>query len=125
LTSCIGKVVERVIVKRLVDFLESNNVLIKQQSGFRRGRSTHDNLLFMTQKITECLARGKNCLGIFFDIAKAFDKVWHKGLICKMIDAKLPRYIVYWTQAFLMGRSFVVRVNGKSSQPYAPSRSCN
>jgi exonuclease III len=116
LTSCIGKFVERIVATRLVSYLEEKNILIKQQSGFRKKRGTHDNLLFLTQKIAECFSRGKKCLGIFFDIAKAFDKVWHKGLIFKMIDSKIPRYIIYWTQAFLMNRSFVVRVNNETSE---------
>jgi hypothetical protein len=49
------------------------------------------NLPFLTQKIIDCFASGKSCLGIFFDIAKAFDKLWHKGVITKMINAKIPR----------------------------------
>jgi hypothetical protein len=116
LTSCVGKLVERIISLRLIEYLEKNNILIKQQSGFRRKRGTHDNLLF-TQKITECLVRGKSCLGIFFNIAKAIEKVWHKGLVFKMINAKIPRYIIYWTQAFLTDRKFAVKVNSTISEP--------
>jgi hypothetical protein len=67
LTSCIGKLVERVIKNRLVRFLELNGILANQQFGFRKN-STQDNILFITQKISDCLARKKRCLEIFFDI---------------------------------------------------------
>ena len=55
LTSCIGKVVERVVKNRLYRFLESKNLIVKEQSGFRNKRGTADNLLFMSQKIRECI----------------------------------------------------------------------
>jgi retron-type reverse transcriptase len=111
LVSCIGKVVERIINARLMRFLEAFNLISKMQSGFRKGRSTKDNLLFLTQKVTEAMARGKKCLAIFFDIAKAFDKVWHDELIYKMIKLGVPRYIILWVKIFLTNRNFKVRVN--------------
>jgi hypothetical protein len=50
LTSCKGKVAERVIKNRLVNFLESNRLLVKQQSGFRKNRITHDNIFIYYSK---------------------------------------------------------------------------
>ena len=67
LLSCVGKLAERVIKNRLYNFLEGTNLIVKEQSGFRNKRGTADNLLFMTQKIQECLNRGKKVCGIFFD----------------------------------------------------------
>ena len=64
LLSCIGKLAERIIKNRLYSFLESNKLLVNSQSGFRNNRSTSDNLIFMTQKIQECLNRGKKVCGI-------------------------------------------------------------
>ena len=85
LTSCVGKLAERIIKNRLYLFLESKNLIAKEQSGFRRKRGTADNLISITQKIQECLNRKKKACGIFFDISKAFDKVWQAGLIFKLI----------------------------------------
>ena len=81
LLSCVGKVTERVVKNRLYAFLENSKLIIKEQSGFRNRRVTSDNLVFMTQKIQECLNRERKVCGIFFYISKAFDKVWHAGLI--------------------------------------------
>jgi hypothetical protein len=60
LLSCIGKLIERLIKNRLLSFLEQNSILVPQQSGFRKNRSTQDNILFLTQKISECISRKKN-----------------------------------------------------------------
>ena len=93
LTSCVGKLAERIIKNRLYSFLESKNLIAKEQSGFRRKRGTADNLISITQKIQECLNRKKKACGIFFDISKAFDKVWQAGLIFKLIYLGTPKYL--------------------------------
>jgi hypothetical protein len=76
----------------------------------------------MSQKIKENFNRGKKACGIFFDIAAAFDKVWHKGLLFKLIKQKFPNYIICWLKNFLENRSFIVKVglsirSGSQSNP--------
>jgi len=112
LTSCLGKLVERLIKKRLYGMLEANNVIVKQQSGFRNEKGAADNLVFFTQKISETINRGKKALGIFFDISKAFDKVWHNGLLKKLIDLKIPNYILNYLKDFLNNRFFRINIDG-------------
>jgi hypothetical protein len=116
LTSCLGKLYERCIVVRLVSYLETNKLLSNYQSGFRNRRSTSDNLLFLTQKIRESFNRKKNALTIFFDIAKAFDKVWHQGILYKMHEMGLPEYFIDWTEEFLSQRKFFVQVDDQNSE---------
>ena len=118
LTSCLIKLLERIMCNRLYKFLEENKFLIEEQSGFRRNRRTADNLYFLTQKTAESFNRNnKHVLAIFFDICKAFDKVWHAGLIYKLSEeAKAPSYLVDWIENFLLNRKFSVNVNGQSSE---------
>ena len=71
----------------------------------------------MTQKIQECLNRGKKVCGIFYDISKAFDKVWHAGLIYKLIYLGVPKYIIRFIKNFLSDRFFKVKVNDTYSEP--------
>ena len=72
----------------------------------------------MTQKIQECLNRGIKVCGIFFDISKAFDKVWHSGLIYKLIYLGVPMYIIRFIKSFLSDRSFKVKINDKYSETH-------
>ena len=93
LTSCVGKLVERIVKARLYSFLEGKNLIVKEQSGFRNKRGTADNLISMTQKIKECLNRKKKALGIYFDISKALDKVWHAGLLYMLVYLGVPLFL--------------------------------
>ena len=58
-SSYLGKILEKVMAKRLYFFLESNNLLVNTQSGFRRRRRTADNLFFLTQKVAESFNRNE------------------------------------------------------------------
>lgn len=61
----------------------------------------------------------KNSTGILaHDIEKAFNSVWHKGLVHKMLTLKLPRCITKLVLSFFSNRSFHVCVNGTNSKPY-------
>ena len=114
---CISRLFERMLHRRITKFLNKNKIIIKQQSGFRHGRQTHDNLIYFSQKILEGFSNKENSLGIFFDVASAFDKVWHKGLIYKCIKYKLPYYITRIIVDYLNARSFVVRIGNSNSTP--------
>ena len=103
---------------KLKNFLKENNIIIKQQSGFRNNRSTTDNICFMTQKIKEQFNRGKKACGLFFDIASAFDKVWHQGLLYKLIKLKMPNFILCWLKNFLGNRCFDVKIGNETSQTH-------
>ena len=111
LTSCLAKVAERLMLVKIKEFLHKNKIIIKQQSGFRQKRQTKDNIFHLTQKAIESLNRGKRMCTILFDIASAFDKVWHEGLIFKLIKLNFPKYIICWIKEFLTNRYFAIRVN--------------
>ena len=53
LTSCVSKLFERIILSRLLFFLESNSILSPRQAGFRHGRSTLDQILYLSQSISD------------------------------------------------------------------------
>jgi hypothetical protein len=50
LTSCIGKLAERLILSKIKEFMDSNHLIIKQQSGFRKQRQTRYNIFFLSKK---------------------------------------------------------------------------
>lgn len=90
LLSCLGKLIERVIHKRLYNLNESKELLTFHQSGFRQKKRAADSLTFLTQKIQENFNKRSKVGTLFFVISKAFDDVWQKGLIAKIIKLKLP-----------------------------------
>ena len=111
LLSCLSKLTEKLVRNRLYHILEEKKVFAKQQSGFRDNRGASDNLLFFTQKISETIEKGKKACAIFFDISKAFDKVWHKGVIFKLHQLQVPNYLIKYVKDFMNNRKFRVKIN--------------
>ncbi|CAF0725089.1 unnamed protein product, partial [Brachionus calyciflorus] len=74
LTSCLGKLLERIIYTRLYSYIEKNFSLIQEQSGFRKHRRTADNLFFLIQKITESFNRKKKYVVFFLIYQKHLTK---------------------------------------------------
>jgi len=121
LTNTTIKLIEKLIKVRLSNFLEKNCILTKYQSGFREKRQTTDNMIYFTEKVKEMkLAdkRNKTC-GVVFDIAKAFDKVWHNGLIYKLHKINIPRKLGQWIMDFLQDRKFRVKVDDAVSDLFS------
>ena len=77
---------EKIIFNQLYLFFTTNNLITKNQSGFRSGDSTTNQLLTLVNEIHESFDN-RNSLevrSVFLDISKAFDNVWHEGLIFKL-----------------------------------------
>ena len=75
LTFCVVKAAERMVNRRLYWFLETTNNLGKNQAGFRKGRSTVDQLFRIIQRIHDGFQIKKNTLAVFFDLQQAYDRV--------------------------------------------------
>ena len=80
------KIFEKIIHDSLYDYFTSNQILNKSQSGFRKGDSCVAQLLAIVHNIHKHLDSfpSTDTRGIFLDMSKAFDKVWHKGLLFKL-----------------------------------------
>ena len=118
ITSFVSKLFERIILSRLLFFLESKSILSPRQTGFRPGRSTLDQILYLSQSISDGLNKprpGSRTILCTIDFSKAFDSVWHPALFHKHISVGLPPCFARWTQAFLSDRrACVVFQNHKS-----------
>ena len=93
LPSCISKLFERIILSRLLFFLESNSILSPRQAGFRPGRSTLDQILYLSQSISDEFNKprlGSRTILSIINFSKALDSVWHPTLFHKLISAGLP-----------------------------------
>ena len=116
LTKCIGKLMEKMIKNKLVFFLNKHKILSDFQSGFREKRNTTDNLFYLSQKALDTFDEGKITCGVVFDIQKAFDKVWHNGLIYKLSKLNLPERLGYWLVNAIENRKFYVKVDSEKSE---------
>ena len=96
LMSSIIKLFERVIEQRLRSHLDKTGFLNKQQSGFRRARSTNDNLFRLSQSIMESFNRGEHMVAAFLHVEKTFNNVWHNGLRYKIFQLDLPTKTTCW-----------------------------
>ena len=118
LTSCVSKLFERIILSRLLFFLESNSILSPRQAGFRPGRSTLDQILYLSQSISDGFNKprpGSRTILCTIDFSKAFDSVWHPALFHKLISVGLPPCFAGSTQSFLSDKgACVVYQNHKS-----------
>ena len=91
-TSCESKLFERIILSCLLFFLESNFILSPRQAGFCPGRSTLDQILFVSQSISDGFNKprpGSWTILSTIDFSKTFDSVWHPVLFHKLILAGL------------------------------------
>ena len=84
LTSCLGKILEKIITNSVEDWCNGNDIINKQQNGFRSKRNTNDNLFKLTQSLKQNNKKGFVTSAVFLDVEKAFDPVWHTGLLHKM-----------------------------------------
>ena len=104
-----AKVMERIINTRLVWFLESNNLISEIQSGYGPARGTTDNLITLDTAIKNSLHNGKDFITTFFDLQKAYNTAWRRGILenlhCYGMRANLP---IFW-QNFLTNRKIRVR----------------
>lgn len=115
LLSSLSKILERIILSRLNDHLTDNNILPHQQHGFRAQYSTTTQLHKLTTHIRNSLASKLSTGLISIDIEKAFDRVWHEGLIYKLMNINAPQYLVRIVHSFLTNRSFQAIVNNQLS----------
>ena len=118
LLSALGKTMERIINIRLKQHLETHNLLPESQAGFRSGRSTQDQLFKLTQEVIRGFQVGLSTVATFFDIEKAFDKLWIEGLVLKLKNhIKLKEGTIALLLNFLTDRSVSFKVGDAISAP--------
>ncbi|GBO19426.1 hypothetical protein AVEN_148983-1 [Araneus ventricosus] len=104
------------ILKRLTFYLNSQDLLPKEQYGFREGNSTTDQVLYFCQNTRDAQNKRptNHTVSVFLDLTKAFDKVWNQNIIIKLYEVfGISGRALTWIYAFLRNR--LIRVNFKNS----------
>ena len=116
LLSCMGKLYERIIQRRLEFIAEKDNYLSQTQCGFRKGLSTIDILLRLEHNIRKCLSNRLIYLVLYVDLKSAFDTVWGDGVILKLIEKGLKGRLIATLRNFFKDRWIKVLVEGEKSE---------
>ena len=109
-----SKILERVVYNRLMNYIDINQMLFRNQYRFRKNHSTTLALINLYDKISAGFDANKHTVGIFLDLSKAFDTVDHTILISKL---NLKHYGIRglpleWIQNYLSNRFQYVEYNG-------------
>lgn len=105
LLSCVSKLFEKIIFKRVFNHLKDQSLLYKYQSGFIPGYSTNHQLIELYHNILLALDRKQMTSVTFADISKAFDTVWIKALLYKLRKYGVNGDLLSWFNSYLTGRT--------------------
>ena len=97
------KLLERMICGRINPIIDPQ--LLHEQAGFRKGRSTIDQVTLLTQDIEDCFEAKEIAGAVLVDLAAAYDTVWHRGLTLKLLWMLPDRHMVHFIVELISNRS--------------------
>ena len=114
LTSCLAKTLERMVASRLQHMAETSGWWCPEQAGFRKLRCTEDQVLRLTQSISDGFQSrpAQRTVVALLDFSKAYDTVWREELLGDLVEAGVPKRFVLWLRGFLRNRQACVRIDG-------------
>ena len=110
-----SKILEQIVFKKVYNHIRDNNLLTEHQSGFQSGDSTVHQLSYLYHEFCKALDEKKEVRIVFCDISKAFDKVWHEGLIFKLKRMGISGSLLEWFKDYLSNRLQRVIIRGQHS----------
>lgn len=118
LTSCLCKVFEKMVNRRLMHFLETNSLLDPCQCGFREGKSTTDHLVRIEAQIRDAFIHKQFFLSVFLDMEKAYDTTWRFGILRDLSHLGVRGRMLAIIESYLSNRTFRVRVGTVLSRTF-------
>lgn len=116
LLNTISKIFEKILLNRIDKHIDEHNIIPNSHFGFRQFHSATQQVFRLTQHIKTGFNNKMSTGMVLFDGEKAFDTVWHDGLIHKLLKLNFPIYLVKLIQSFLTNRKFKVKVNCSFSE---------
>ena len=110
-----SKVLEKVVFYKVVEHLESNQILYTRQYGFRKNHSTNDAVVDLVNEILKGNENGNDILAVFIDLKKAFDTCTFDNIIRKLCKYGIDGHLLDWFENYFRGRKQYTVVNGHSS----------
>ena len=115
LLPAIGKLLDKLQSAALLKYLTSRHFISSHQFGFLPGKSTTKQLVYITDLWLRSIDKGRSTMAVFMDFHKAFDRVWHSGLLHKLGKLGLSPAALSWLQDYLTGRTLSVKVGSHVS----------
>ncbi|KAL4090171.1 hypothetical protein QTP88_025070 [Uroleucon formosanum] len=109
-----SKVLEKLILKRINPIINNSETIPNTQFGFRNQHSTIHQINRSTDSIASALEKKQYCTAAFLDVAQAFDRVWHDGLLYKLKKILPPTFYLFF-KSYLHERQFAVRYRSSLS----------
>ena len=113
--TCFSKLLEKLMYKRLIKFIETHKILSKHQYGFRKNRSTEHAIIELVDNITRAIDEGKYTVGIFLDLSKAFDTINHNILISKLEHYGIRGICQKWFENYFKNSLIIHEENTKKN----------
>ena len=112
LLECLGKVLERIVARRLTFLAGEHNLIPPTQFGGRSNSSTEDAITTFITDVQAAWKHGRVTSALTFDIKGYFDFVNHNRLLCELRRKKLPLEYIKWTASFLSDREAAICIDG-------------
>lgn len=116
LLNCNAKILEKMVNRRLIWYLESKNKISKFQAGFRRNHSTNTNTSILESEIAITLFKRHRLTAVFFDIEKAYDRIWRRVILEEAKHKGINGNTLNFIMSFLNDRTFNVRLEDQISE---------
>lgn len=110
LLSVLSKIIEKIMKKRLIAYLNKINFFSKNQFGFREGLNTESALISFMEGVSNGLNSGDSVSGLFLDMTKAFDTVNHSILMSKLHRSGVRGIVYKWFASYLSERKQCVKI---------------
>ena len=120
LTSCLCKVLERMINTHLIWYLEKYRILDRSQCGFRKHRSTTDHLVSLERYLQDAFAQRQQAVGLFFDLEKAYETTWQYGITRDRHRIGLRGRLPVFVSEYPRDRRIQVRIEATFSDEFYP-----
>ena len=121
LTCVMCKLMERIILERMVAYIEGNRLIDATQEGFRKNHSTTTALLRLSQAIIDGFNSGEMTIAWFVDLEKAYDSVWREGLMVLLHRLGITGKIWKWINNFLSDRKAKCILGGFEGEEFSTS----
>ena len=116
LLNCMGKLFEKIISNRIQEFIEDNNIINPWQQAYQPHKEANEHIMIINEYMKKVKENKTLAALLLMDVEKAFDAVWHNGLLKKLHDMELPSDILRIISSFLTDRTIQVKIGNTLSE---------